>query len=159
MDNIVVGIDGTTGSRTAVDWALREARAHGARLDAVLAWNFPPPVNEYYFPTREELKAESQTVVDKVMGELDHEGVEMVARCVEGAPGPALVAAATDADLLVVGANGHRALVGMLLGSVSLYAVTHARVPVVVIPLPPDHQTDDITTDRTTNNTRSKEGT
>ena len=51
-------------------------------------------------------------------------------------PGPAaqgLLAAAQDADLLVVGSRGRGALRSTLLGSVALHAVTHARCPVVVV--------------------------
>jgi hypothetical protein len=50
--------------------------------------------------------------------------------------GHALVEAAHDAAMLVVG-SGHKSLVARaLLGSVSEYCVRHAKVPVVVVPDP-----------------------
>jgi nucleotide-binding universal stress UspA family protein len=39
-----------------------------------------------------------------------------------------------DADFVVIGARGHGALAGMLLGSVADYVVHHSSVPVVVVP-------------------------
>jgi nucleotide-binding universal stress UspA family protein len=44
-----------------------------------------------------------------------------------------LVALSKTADLVVVGSHGHGEFVGMLLGSVSEYCVTHCHCPVVVI--------------------------
>ena len=51
----------------------------------------------------------------------------------EGWAGRELLAAAEGADLLVVGSRGHGAVMGLLLGSVSEYCVTHASCPVVVV--------------------------
>lgn len=39
-----------------------------------------------------------------------------------------------DADFVVIGARGHGALAGMLLGSVADYVVHYSSVPVVVVP-------------------------
>ena len=37
---IVVGVDGSEGSRAAVQWAVEQAKAVGAELEAVLAFSF-----------------------------------------------------------------------------------------------------------------------
>jgi len=37
-------------------------------------------------------------------------------------------------DLIVVGARGHGAVMGLLLGSVADYVSRHAKVPVVIVP-------------------------
>jgi nucleotide-binding universal stress UspA family protein len=54
-------------------------------------------------------------------------------RVVRGPAAPALIAAAADADLLVVGNRGHGAFTDMLLGSTSEHCASHASCPVVVV--------------------------
>ena len=51
----------------------------------------------------------------------------------EGHAAPVLLAAARDADLLVVGSHGHGAFAGMLIGSVSEHLMRHAPCAVVVV--------------------------
>jgi nucleotide-binding universal stress UspA family protein len=46
---------------------------------------------------------------------------------------PALLAAAEEAELLVVGSRGHGGFAEALLGSVSQHCVQHAACPVVII--------------------------
>ena len=65
----------------------------------------------------------------------DLDGLAVVTTVVPGThTGPALLAAAGGADLLVVGTRGRGAVESALLGSVSAYAVHHSRVPVTVVP-------------------------
>lgn len=52
---------------------------------------------------------------------------------VQGTARTALVDASGAADLLVVGSQGHTALGGVALGSMSASCVRHAHVPVVVV--------------------------
>jgi nucleotide-binding universal stress UspA family protein len=57
----------------------------------------------------------------------------VIPRVVRGRPAAALLDAAIDADLLVVGSRGHGTFTGALLGSITQHLVTHARYPVVVV--------------------------
>jgi nucleotide-binding universal stress UspA family protein len=61
---------------------------------------------------------------------------ELEARLVDTDPEQALLAAAKDAELVVVGSRGHGDLSSALLGSVSSHVVHHAACPVVVVKAP-----------------------
>jgi nucleotide-binding universal stress UspA family protein len=50
-----------------------------------------------------------------------------------GHPAQVLIDASKEADLIVVGASGHGAFTGMLVGSVSIHCVTGAFCPVTVV--------------------------
>src|SRR5215470_12093755 len=50
-DKIVVGIDGSIGSRRALQWAANEAALRGAELVIVHAWHFPPGAYMPYVPS------------------------------------------------------------------------------------------------------------
>jgi nucleotide-binding universal stress UspA family protein len=61
---------------------------------------------------------------------------ELEARLVDTDPEQALLSAAKDAELVVVGSRGHGDLASALLGSVSSHVVQHAACPVVVVKAP-----------------------
>jgi nucleotide-binding universal stress UspA family protein len=78
-----------------------------------------------------QVEEQLERIISQVRREFPTVEISNVAR--EEWAGRALLAVAENADLLVVGSRGHGAVVGLLLGSVSEYCVTHARCPVVVI--------------------------
>jgi nucleotide-binding universal stress UspA family protein len=53
---------------------------------------------------------------------------------VQGPAGPAILDAAEDADLIVLGTRGLGTVSGALLGSVTHHVVHHATRPAVVVP-------------------------
>jgi nucleotide-binding universal stress UspA family protein len=129
---IVVGIDGSASSIDALRWAVRQAQLTGAAVEALMAWQYPAGLLP---PGTQDLEAESRRALDgAIEGALSGAPLVHVTRVVEeGAPAPTLVRRSRDAALLVVGSRGHGAFVGMLIGSVSEYCVTHAHCPVVVL--------------------------
>ncbi len=140
---IVVGVDGSDSSTDAVRWALDEAHRRGTVLTLVYAWQLG--VNAPY-ATRggAEFAAVAATVeafVDRLKGRLQNgpggQEVTIRAEAIEGPAGPVLVAAAKDADLLVVGSGGAATLAGTVLGSVSTHCVHHAKCTTVLVPRPP----------------------
>lgn len=136
---VVVGVDGSEDARTAAEWALREAAAHGGRLVVVHAWNLPA------------LASASETLIAVPLQDLQQSAEELLEREVAhlrrfgstpaidtrleyGSAVTALLAAAAEADMVVVGSRGAGRVVGLLLGSVSQAVVTRAECPVLVIP-------------------------
>lgn len=138
MARIVVGIDGSECSFRAVRWARAEARRRDATLEVVMAWHWGDQrhldPNEGFDPEYDQEKASKvlDAYLDQALGD-DRDGVE--ARAVLDLPARALMEAAEDADLLVVGSRGRGGFKGLLLGSVSSQVVTHAPSPVVVLPV------------------------
>ena len=127
MEKIVVGIDGSEASKNALRWAVEDARARGAEVVALHAYEAPVSVLDATTATPVDLPGltfEAQ-VIGSVMS------VDVAPIAVEDEPTRALVDASRDADLLVVGSHGH-GLSGLLLGSVSLECAQHAACPVVI---------------------------
>lgn len=137
---VVVGVDGSAGSISALRWAARYATATGAHITVVLSWHFPAPagpapVGVAPAIVSDEVRASMQEVLDKSVAEgFGHPAPGNVrAKVAYGHPASVLVEESRHADLLVVGHRGHGAFTGMLLGSVSIHCVTSASCPVVVV--------------------------
>ena len=62
-----------------------------------------------------------------------HEFADAITQAVTGLPAEALLEAAADADMLVVGSRGAGGFKRLLMGSVSTQVTHHAHCPVVVI--------------------------
>lgn len=129
---IVVGIDGSPESKAALRWAIDEARLRRARLVAVFAWHYGVFLDgpQVVVP---DLERSAEEVLDAAVDEAGVDGVEVERRTVQGTPAQALVEAAKEAELLVVGSRGRGGFSGLLLGSVSQQCVHHATCPVVVV--------------------------
>jgi nucleotide-binding universal stress UspA family protein len=140
QQDVVVGVDGSDGSVEALRWAAAYGQATGARVQAVLAWHYPAAVG----PSAPGRAPESVTAgVEAEMSEHLANAINAAAPdasivpvIANGHPAELLVNASADADLLVVGSHGHRTFTGMLLGSVSMHCVHHAHCPVVVVRRP-----------------------
>ena len=139
MSKIVVGVDGSPGSRTALRWAHEEATLRHATLEVVTAWQFPMMTSLPAFgamPPPENLSADAENALQQTLmdeGVTSTHDVPVTTVVAEGAAAPALLEAAADADLLVVGHRGHGGFTGLLLGSVSQHCATHAPCPVVIV--------------------------
>jgi nucleotide-binding universal stress UspA family protein len=141
-ERIVVGVDGSNGSKNALKWAMTQARLTGATVEAITTWQ-DPILNGFSYGMAPIAfddgdfatvmgKALDDTIAE-VSAQMDRP-VTVLARVLEGHPTQALLDAAHGALLLVVGSRGHSAFAGLLLGSVSQHCVQHAPCPVVVVP-------------------------
>ena len=136
LDHIVVGVDGSDSSGGALRWALDSARVHEATVEVVHAWQ-PPAFTGTYRGTSVDptlfLDA-GQAALDRIVDAADTAGVTVKRSLVCDGAARALLEAATDADLVVVGSRGLGRVKSLLLGSVSHQVVEHAPCPVVVVP-------------------------
>lgn len=138
---IVVGIDGSEESRAALRWAVAEARIRKAAVRAVHAWWGYPELeagtsvdfDDWATIRDRDAKKFIEGFVEHTLGEIPRD-VEITAVPVQGVTASeALVAAAREADLLVIGHRGVGGFKGLLLGSVSQQCVHHAPCPVVIL--------------------------
>jgi len=134
-ERIVAGVDGSEPARTALRWALRQARLTGAVLEAVIAWEYPVfSVGQVLLPPDDPETIAGRTLDEAVRAALGPDPeAEVRQRVLAGHPARLLVEAAEGADLLVVGSRGHGTFAAALLGSVAQHCVQHAPCPVVVV--------------------------
>ena|SRR5215207_2044044 len=137
---IVVGVDGSPASRTALEWAGDEAIHHGSDLVVLTTWlPIPPPLagTSSTLPTNgvahpgESAKEQLMETIRDVLGE--EPPVLVQPQVKEGSAAKALIDLSEEADLLVVGARGHGGFAGTLLGSVSQHVAAHAKCTVAVV--------------------------
>jgi nucleotide-binding universal stress UspA family protein len=136
---IVVGVDGSGGSRRALEWAVDEARLTGAEVDVVHAWHLPYVGAQPYTLTMvatDEMEDAARRVLDHGVEGVDSRGLALPLEpiLVEGGASHWLLESAKGADLVVVGSRGRGGFSGLLLGSVSQQLMHHAGCPVVVVP-------------------------
>jgi nucleotide-binding universal stress UspA family protein len=137
--DIILGYDGSEGSKAALRAAVGVARAFQAALVVTFGYDvnlFGGEVEDY----RHRVEALGRNVVAEAVAaaaELDP-SVKVEALLVPQRAVDALLAAAQDreARVIVVGGNGTRPLVGAILGSVPHKLLHHSTVPVLVVPSP-----------------------
>jgi nucleotide-binding universal stress UspA family protein len=141
MSGIVVGVDLSHHSRTALQWALAEAAFRRTPLTVLSV----SPVSAgifgiaaQHYPSDEVARAElaksTQEFVDREISQRDGSDVQVTVRVISGLPADELVKASAGADLLVVGARGAGGFSRLVLGSVGAQAAHHALCPVVIVP-------------------------
>jgi nucleotide-binding universal stress UspA family protein len=136
---VLVGVDGSPESGAALRYAVAEADRRGARLRVVSTY-FPEysvhgrtqPVSASEGAIEVDLEKETRRMVeDALAGDSPQPPVEIVV-----AAGPAagvLIDKSAEVDVLVLGHRGRGGFASMLLGSVGLQCVQHARCPVIVV--------------------------
>lgn len=139
MAKIIVGIDGSPASKAALRWALEEAELRRLPLMAIYAYEYPlvsttSQALHLIETDFAEYRAAGERILDEALEEVASNASVQPERIVmEGPPAAALIEAAGEDDLLVVGSRGHGGFAGLLLGSVSEQCARHARSPVVIV--------------------------
>ena len=134
---IIVGTDGTGQSMAAVEWAATEARRRDTLLRIVYAFDWDWRNSRYDIGTdyvnmaRELADAVAAAAAD--LARVTEPSLAVETDTPIGHAVPQLLAAARDADMLVVGNRGRGGFRDLTLGSVSHQLATHAPCPVVVV--------------------------
>ncbi|MBT3150513.1 universal stress protein [Streptomyces sp. CHD11] len=133
---IIVGLDGSLESLAAADWAAREAALRGLAVKLVHVWQ-PVPARMAQAPL---LGAEThQHWTERIPREtaeglrLRHPDVEVSIEQLTGSRIDALVEAAGDAELLVLGSRALSGLGGFLVGSIGQSVVARTGTAVVLV--------------------------
>ena len=131
---VVVGVDGSDGSLQALRWAAGEAAARGWRLRVVRAWSYIDQPSGGFDPAYGE--DDARRGLDEALASLGDAatGLDVEPLVVCDLAARALLDAARDADVVVVGSRGFGGFEELLLGSVSSQVAHHAPCPVVVVP-------------------------
>ena len=140
MSGIYVGIDGSSHSQLALEWAMREAVIRREPLTVIAVHEVPTSGwgGMIVYPQDTELREESrkaaQEAVDKAAAQLGGAAPSSVTvQASIGLPAAELIELSKDADLLVIGSRGAGGFTRLIVGSTSAQVSQHARCPVVVV--------------------------
>ncbi|MFE0700620.1 universal stress protein [Streptomyces sp. NPDC058872] len=128
---LVVGVDGSTSSRTALAWAFEEADLRRCALRALAVWQ--PPV----FTVQHDVlfQAERRLLSEMTAGWTEkYPDVRLTHEVLLGSPVEVLADAAEHALAVVVGRRGHGGYSGMRVGSVVHGLLHRAHCPVITVP-------------------------
>ncbi|GAA2250258.1 stress-inducible protein [Streptomyces ruber] len=133
---ITVGVDGSPESRAAAEWAAREARLRDLPVKLVhVRQPLPEPTVQVPLPDDETPQHWYERIPREAAEglRLRHPGVEVSTEQRAGTPADALVDAARDAELLVLGSRALSGIGGFLVGSVGQAVVARTEAPVVLV--------------------------
>ena len=140
---VVLGLDGSAGSKAALEWCVRYARMLEAEVVAVFAPNPLIPVIPDPVLPEQSLMWDEQALEQMVQElhewcrPLTEAGVRARTCVAVGTPCTVLerVADEEDAAMIVVGRSGRGGIAEMMLGSVPHTLTHHAVHPVLVVPV------------------------
>ena len=134
---ILLGFDGSPDAIAAARWAAREARLRNASIHLVHTYDYPY-LERLDRRAQDVLAAEADATAElgreAIAGEAPGIAVDVTVSV--GQPAAELIAAAADADLIVLGRRGHLPLHRLLLGSVAGKCLHQATCPVVIVSQP-----------------------
>ncbi|KAB1503209.1 universal stress protein [Corynebacterium sp. 320] len=139
VKDIVVAVDGSEASTSAVAWAANCAWKRGEPLKLVSAYTMPQfmyadgmvPPPELYTELENEANAKLDDAIEVVKSVSTD--IQYSTEVREAAPIDFLLNLSETAEMIVMGSRGLGGLSGLVMGSVSAAVVSHASCPVVVV--------------------------
>ncbi|WP_406464957.1 universal stress protein [Streptomyces sp. NBC_01622] len=131
---VIAGVDGSAESLAAADWAAREAARRDRSLRLAHVWNWHPR-QEDGEPVTAAQRHQARRVLRqaKERARAVAPGIHLYDEQVEGPATAALLKAAEESELLVLGSRGLSGVTGFLVGSVAQGVVAQASRPVVLV--------------------------
>jgi nucleotide-binding universal stress UspA family protein len=134
---LIVGVDGSDGCLSAVDWAVDEAARHGLPLRLVHAslWERYEGIT----PSVGRDRPSEQVMADHIVASAAERAmrrdpdVKVSTDVVPAEAADALLREGDNATAVITGSRGRGELKGLLLGSVGLAVAARARCPVIVV--------------------------
>lgn len=138
-DVVLVGVDGSTPSLHALDWATNQAARLGWPVHLVCSYSMPSFTaaafdGGYAVLDDKAVHEGAEAVLAEARERVTQAGVESTASVATGDAAGVLVELSQDAGLVVVGTRGRGGFAERLLGTVSSALPAHARCPSVVVP-------------------------
>jgi nucleotide-binding universal stress UspA family protein len=135
MADIIVGYDGSDGSRAALDTALEASAALGDRVVIAFGYHIQKLGGEV-LDYAKAVQERAQEAVDHGLHQAQAKGAEVESVVVEKPPAQALAELAKErgARMIVVGSHSESPLKGALIGSTPHKLLHISEVPVLVVP-------------------------
>lgn len=135
-ETIVVGIDGSKGSRKALNHAIDVARGTNAIVHLVSIVEIEGSQLSFGVDEVSELNDAANTLLEEELEHVDTAGVELKSAVRRGSIVPTIrtYAEEVDADVIVIGRRGEAGLAERLLGSVPDRLLRVSDRPVIVVP-------------------------
>ena len=140
MPGIVVGVDGSSHSRKALERAANEAAVHHAPLTVLTVHQ---AVRDVYGSAShysddaaltDKAKEAAQAETDQVLAALGSQPASVTVTAVHGLPVDELIKASQGADMLVLGRRGQGGFARLMMGSVTDQVSRHAHCAVLIVP-------------------------
>jgi nucleotide-binding universal stress UspA family protein len=133
--SVVIGVDGSPASESALRWAVNEARRTSRALHVVHALETELVISDRQQLGTKEAPAESDPILTAALdlARAAAPKIDVVGHSVTGFAPTTLIAASKIAGSLVLGSHGRSAIPSALMGSVSEQVAIHSSCPVVVV--------------------------
>lgn len=140
MPGVLVGVDGSSHSQRALEWAIKEAALRHTALTVLTVhqavagfWGGTLDYPEDVGLTEQAAEA-AKAATDKALASIPDHPASVDVKAVHGFPAEELINAGADADMIVLGSRGGGGWARQLIGSVSTQVTQHAPCPVVILP-------------------------
>jgi nucleotide-binding universal stress UspA family protein len=135
FQRILVPLDGSTRAESALQVAVRIARAYGGTLTLLQAVETIADHGAYLRPIIEEEKAEATAYLEGLAGSPELAGTQVEIQVPVGAVAPTIITAAQSShtDLIIMSSHGYTGFRRWTLGSVAEKIARHAPVPLLIL--------------------------